>query len=113
MQPLRCVLLGTEIVPAADEVGFIRWHQLLENRRIAYTTLGEGRFVSTIFLGENRGTDAKPEWFETLIAGVPTLRVENNQYLLHSGTYAAAMAGHQAMVDRAAAQLNRKKTPSA
>ena len=113
MQPLRCILLGTEIVPAADEPGWIRWHQLLGNRQVARTDLDGGRFVSTIFLGENRGTDEAPEWFETLISGVPNHRAEFNQYLQHSGTYAAALAAHAKMVERAQSQLNRKKTPSA
>ncbi len=113
MQPLRCILLGTEIVPATDEGAWAKWMQQLDNRQVARTSLEGGRFVSTIFLGENQGTASEPEWFETIIVGIPTLRDVHNQYLLHSATHAGALLGHKAMVERAQAQLNRKKTPSA
>lgn len=112
MPPLRCILLGTEIVPAESEAAWIRWMQPLANRQIAKTSLGGGCFVSTVFLGENVGTDDEPEWFETMIAGTPAMRAGLAEYLRNSSTYAAAKRVHEAMVERATNQLNRKKTPS-
>ncbi len=113
MPLLHCILLGTEVVPAESEAAWIRWMQLLSNRQIEKTSLGGGCFVSTVFLGENMGTDADPEWFETMIAGSPAHRTGHNEYLCNSATYAEAMTVHEAMVKRAQAQLDRKKTPSA
>lgn len=105
------ILKGTEIIPVS-EVEWSQWFWVLDNRRIAHTSLESGRFVSTVFLGwQHRMPD--PVWFETMIAGIPGLKGDSNQWLAYSATFEEAKATHARMVDRARQVMARRKTPRA
>ena len=80
----------------------LKWAKLFDNpdyKRVAKTTLPNGRFVSTVWLGLNHQFgDGPPLLFETMV--FPNDKdfgeLDSERY----STESEARAGHQAMVDK-------------
>lgn len=92
-------LVGDEVVPCSiHELG--KMYESVAARKIGDTHVGMVE-ISTVFLGINHARgEGPPLWFETMVFG-GKLDGEMDRY----STYADAVAGHVAMVDRVKAAL--------
>ncbi len=79
-----------------NPVSLEEWDRLIEDKRIAETTLPDGKWISTVWLGINHGSRDAPLYFETMVfpekddfSGLDCERYEAE---------AEAKYGHEAMV---------------
>lgn len=75
-----------------------RWHEDVENRRVAYTELEKG-WVSTVFLGIDHrfGGHGPPLLFET--ASFPQANFEDTE-MIRTSTWEDALRTHKKVVNR-------------
>lgn len=92
------LLIGTDVFPCTVH----EWAAAFSNRRhriIKRTTLNDGTFISTVFLGLNHAFgEGEPILFETLV-----FNGEHEGYMERYSTYEQAERGHEetiAMVQR-------------
>lgn len=100
------ILAGREPVPATFRE-YVDWSVANgdEARRVAGTTLDNGRWVSTVFLWmDHNFGDGPPILFETMVFGPPSEerpnRLGEDLYQERYATWAEAEAGHAAAVAR-------------
>ena len=93
---LYYILEGTEIKPTDDLLGWARWFENSDNRRIAATEVG-GAMVSTVFLGIDHGfaQGGEPILFETMIFG---LNDDDEYQWRYADLEEAIMIGHEKAV---------------
>ena len=111
MRNLKYVLDGHTPVPAT----LMEWAKWFEtaDRHVAATTLEDGTYISTVFLGldHNYGPSGPPLLFETMIFANPD---ENmiEEYCERYATWDEAAAGHERAVAWAKAEreTNPKET---
>ncbi len=89
----KCILKDGVPVPEPDIYKWAKWFENVDNRRVAWTEVGDVK-ISTVFLGLDhsfmRGT---PILFETMIFGG-----EHDEYQERYHTLEEAMLGHERAV---------------
>lgn len=96
----RYILHGTTPVACADLMAWGHWLES-NKRHVDLTTLPDGSYVSTVFLGldhsweRHLGRPYRPVLFETMVFGGP-----NNETMDRYCTWDEALAGHRALVAR-------------
>lgn len=99
MSPQQCILVDGQIVPVDDEAAWHSWMGRLANRQVCHTSLGHGRFVSTVFLGLDLCEgDGPPAYFSTLIAGLPDPGKEGALYVWAASDIEGAQEQHDQAV---------------
>ena len=106
----KAVLKGHKVVIIDDVV---EWGKQFEgmDRRVNETTLPDGKWVSTVFLGLNYAffDESKPQWFETMVfdGEKKEIKLMKSKYTLEHGesidqdryeTWEEAKEGHKQMV---------------
>jgi hypothetical protein len=84
-------------VPEPDIYKWAGWHADIGNRRVAYTTLDDGSYVSTVFLGTDHNfmQDGPPVLWETMTFNVPN---DLGEFQERYTSEADARAGHLRIV---------------
>ena len=82
-----------QVVPCLRD-DYYKWSRKHPLKKVVkQTTLDDGRFVSTVFLAINHGSDERPVHFETMI--FPESGKWTEQYCERYVTYKDALAGHE------------------
>lgn len=102
MQPQRYTLDSTKALrPEPDAMAWNAWMGKLSNVQIAKTSLGHGRWVSTVFLGSDRAENPgdPPVFYETMVVGFPGVPMSENLFIRAAATYEEARVQHAQAVE--------------
>ena len=84
--------------PLADITAWSKLHNDIQYIRVAETTLPDGKWVSTMWLGLDYGLDkGRPLIFETMVFPQESGTLDKLDHVRYSSE-AEAIAGHEAMV---------------
>lgn len=113
MRPHLWILDGKTPVPVKDVLEWGRWFEETARagkRHVAQTDLGDGVRVSTVFLGidHNYGSGA-PILFETMVFGLSEPGSWTDDMQERYETWQQAEQGHEMMLRRTQAVLDRRK----
>ena len=84
-----------------QEIGLIEWGKLFENleyKRVAETTLKDGKWISTVWLGLDHGFGEKIQIFETMV--FPNKEDGDDLDCERYSTLGKAITGHKKMVEK-------------
>jgi hypothetical protein len=89
-------------VPTEDVIAWGKWFEGAD-RHVAYTTLGSGVFISTVFVGLDQAwwSSGPPLFFETMVFDPSKPRFEQwlEEYTRRYTTWEEAEAGHTEVVN--------------
>lgn len=89
----RFILKGTKVVKCNDLMEWAKWMEKFQDRIIQQTTLDNGKWVSTVFLGINYNFGkGKPLLFETMV--FPSNKNLDELQCIRYNTYKQAIKGH-------------------
>ena len=92
----RYILVRKKAVPCDDLLTWAKAFEDREARKVARTELGDGVYVSTVFLGlDHSFGQGPPLLFETMVFGG-----QHDQDMDRYTTWEQAEAGHRATVER-------------
>jgi hypothetical protein len=104
----KYILKGKRVIPVDDLYVWGEWMEKRTERRVAKTTLSDGKWVSTVFLGldHNFTRKGRPLLFETMVF---PKRGDNNELDMDRySTWSQAEKGHKKMVDKWEKEVKKK-----